>query len=226
MSTLDMLSNQSLQPIQFRQGMEDTQHTVLTDIYQEDTNMVVWKLDLANNLEQAADAIIESNPTLEKLLVLSPDEAFAVVNKALGSSPEAEVLAEDIAYLVDMFCCLFDLKRGALRMTVLDRAMCPRFHVDRVPCRLVTTYQGIATEWLPHNVADRSKLGTGNMGKPDELSGLFDNLSDIQQLNSGDVGLMKGELWHNNEGAGLIHRSPKVPNNTRRLVLTLDFMDD
>jgi hypothetical protein len=226
MSTLDMLSNQSLQPFQFRKGMEDTQHTVLTDIYQEDTNMVVWKRNLANNLEQAADAIIESQPTLEELLVVSPEEAFDSVKKLLGSSPEAEVLAEDIANLVDMFCCLFDLKRGALRMTVLDRAMCPRFHVDRVPCRLVTTYQGIATEWLPHNVADRSKLGTGNMGKPDELSGLFDNISDIQQLKSGDVGLMKGELWHNNEGAGLIHRSPQVPNNTRRLVLTLDFMND
>ena len=226
MSTLDMLSNQSLQPFQFRQGMEDTQYTVLTDIYQEDTNMVVWKRNLANNLEQAADAIIESQPTLEELLVVSPEEAFDSVKKLLGSSPEAEVLAGDIANLVDMFCCLFDLKRGALRMTVLDRAMCPRFHVDRVPCRLVTTYQGIATEWLPHNVADRSKLGTGNMGKPDELSGLFDNISDIQQLQSGDVGLMKGELWHNNEGAGLIHRSPQVPNNTRRLVLTLDFMND
>jgi hypothetical protein len=226
MSTLDMLSNQSLQPIQFREGMEDTQHTVLTDIYQEDTNMVVWKRNLANNLEQAADAIIESQPTLEELLVVSPEEAFESVKKLLGGSPEAELLAEDIANLVDMFCCLFDLKRGALRMTVLDRAMCPRFHVDRVPCRLVTTYQGIATEWLPHNVADRSKLGTGNMGKPDELSGLFEHISDIQQLKSGDVGLMKGELWHNNEGAGLIHRSPQVPNNTRRLVLTLDFMND
>jgi hypothetical protein len=226
MSTLDMLSNQSLQPIQFRQGIEDTQHTVLTDIYQEDTNMVVWKRNLANNLEQAADAIIESQPTLEELLVVSPEEAFDAIKKLLGSSPEAEVLAEDIANLVDMFCCLFDLKRGALRMTVLDRAMCPRFHVDRVPCRLVTTYQGIATEWLPHNVADRSKLGTGNMGKPDELSGLFEHISDIQQLKSGDVGLMKGELWHNNEGAGLIHRSPQVPNNTRRLELTLDFMND
>ena len=224
MSALNRIRHNS--QIQFRQGVEHTEHEVLTDIYQEDTNMVVWKRDLAKNLEQAADAIIESNPTLEELLVVSPEKAFDSVKKVLGSSQEAEVLAEDIAHLVDMFCCLFDLKRGALRMTVLDRAMCPRFHVDRVPCRLVTTYQGIATEWLPHNIADRSKLGTGNMGKPDELSGLFDNLSDIQQLNSGDVGLMKGELWHDNEGAGLIHRSPQVPNNTRRLLLTLDFMDD
>lgn len=56
--------------------------------------------------------------------------------------------------MVDMFCCLFELKRAGLRLTVLDRAMCPRFHVDRVPCRLVTTYLGAATEWLPHTVAD------------------------------------------------------------------------
>jgi hypothetical protein len=124
--------------------------------------------------------LIESQPTLEELLAVSPEEDFDAIKKVLGSTPEAGVLAEYIAQLDDMFCCLFDLKRGALRMTVLDRAMCPRFHVDRVPCLLMTTYQGIATEWLPHNITDRSKLGTGNMGKPDELSGLSKHISDIQ----------------------------------------------
>lgn len=226
MSALNNLINSAETQMQFRQGIEDNHLAVLTDIYQDDTNMVVWQRNLADMLIQAADTVLESKPTLEELLVISPLEAFESVKKVLGSSREAEVLAKDIAYLVDMFCCLFDLKRAALRMTVLDRAMCPRFHVDRVPCRLVTTYQGVATEWLPHHVADRSKLGTGNMGKPDELSGLFDNMADIKQLDAGDVGLMKGELWHDNEGAGLIHRSPQVPNNSRRLVLTLDFMDD
>ena len=48
-----------------------------------------------------------------------------------------ENFAQDIAQLVDKFFCLFDLKRAALRFLVLDRAMCPRFHVDRVPYRLV-----------------------------------------------------------------------------------------
>lgn len=226
MSAFNPSINTAEQQMQYRQAIEGGQHEVLTDIFQEDTNMVVWQRDLADNLLQAADAIIDSNPTLEKSLVVCPADAFDEVSRALGFSPEAEVLAQDIAQLVDRFCCLFDLKRGALRMTVLDRAMCPRFHVDHVRCRLITTYQGVATEWLPHNVADRTKLGTGNMGKPDELSGLFDNLSDIQRLNAGDVGLMKGELWHNNEGAGLIHRSPQLPNNMHRLLLTVDFMDD
>ena len=54
---------------------------------------------------------------------------------------------------------LFELKSVGLRLTALGHAMCPRFHVDRVPCRLATTYFGSATEWLPHDRVNRSKLG-------------------------------------------------------------------
>lgn len=226
MHGLNTMTNQSQPQLLSRQSAEGDHSAVLTDIYQEHNNIVVWQRSLAPQLLQAAESIIASQPSLEKLLVLSPQEAFAEIEEALGSSPEAAELASDIAHLVDMFCCLFDLKRAALRFSVLDRAMCPRFHVDRVPCRLVTTYQGIATEWLPHHVADRSKLGAGNMGKPDALSGLYENASDIKQLKSGDVALLKGELWHDNEGAGLIHRSPQLSNNTHRLLLTIDFVND
>ncbi|MGB1383019.1 MAG: DUF1826 domain-containing protein [Porticoccaceae bacterium] len=226
MSSLNTMAKSPDSQMLFRQDVKGDNSAVLTDIYQEHTNIVVWQRSLANSLAQAADSVIDSQPTLEKLLVVAPQDASVEVEKALGCSPEAAVLAQDIAQLVDMFCCLFDLKRAALRFSVLDRAMCPRFHVDRVPCRLVTTYQGIATEWLPHNVADRSKLGAGNMGKPDELSGLYDNDNDINQLQCGDVALLKGELWHNNAGAGLIHRSPQLKDNTRRLLLTIDFIDD
>ena len=64
------------------------------------------------------------------------------------------------------------------------------------------------------------------MGKPYELSGLFDRSSDIKQLNFGDIALLKGKIWENNEGAGLIHRSPQLSGNTRRLLLTIDFIND
>jgi len=35
--------------------------------------------------------------------------------------------------------------------------------------------------------------------------------------------LLKGTLWDGNENMGLVHRSPVVPDNEKRLVLTLDF---
>ena len=127
--------------------------------------------------------------------------------------------------MVDMFCCLFELQRTGLRLSVLDRPMCPRFHVDRVPCRLVTTYEGCATDWLPHASVNRTKLGMGSNGMPDNKSGLFESTTDIQTLNCAEVALLKGELWENNENAGLVHRSPEVPAGQTRLLLTLDFIE-
>ena len=125
-----------------------------------------------------------------------------------------------------MFCYLFNLKRVGFRLSVLDRAMCPRFHVDMVPCRLITTYQGIATEWIEHCQVNRSKLGAASHGKTDDESGVYSKNSDIQKLKVGHVALLKGEGWNNNSGGGLVHRSPDVKNDKdKRLLLTLDFGD-
>ena len=123
-----------------------------------------------------------------------------------------------------MFCVLLDIERVGLRLTVLDRAMCPRFHVDRVPCRLVCTYSGVTSEWLPHDLVDRSKLGEGNNGQPDADSGLFQSEENINRLKIGDVALLKGELWEGNENAGLVHRSPQVSTGDKRFLLTLDYI--
>ena len=197
--------------------------TVLADIYQEECNIAVWKRHLPSELPQVVSSFLTSDRRFQASMTLSPVDAMASIHKALGGSDLVTPLSQSIAELVDMFCYLFDVKRAGLRLTALNRAMCPKFHVDRVSCRLVTTFQGSATEWLPHEVVDRSKLGRGSEGKPDEESGLFSNLGDIQQLNAGDVALLKGELWDNNEGAGLVHRSPALRAGEQRLLLTLDI---
>ena len=205
----------------------DANHVdVLADVYQENTNIVVWKRSLADKLLEASNSILSANSDLEISLVVSPQDTVSVLQARLDSSNIAMLLIEDIHKLVNMFCDLFDLRRVGLRLTSLNHAMCPRFHVDNVPCRLITTYQGIATEWLPHNAADRSKLGPGNKGKPDSQSGIYQDESDIQQLSQGDVALLKGEAWVGNEGKGLIHRSPQLTDQACRLILTIDFIDD
>jgi hypothetical protein len=196
---------------------------VLADIYQEDCNIAVWQRELAPGLKPQLDPFLASHRRLQASMIVSPDSVFSSISQTLGDCEAAHSLSKDIAELVDMFCYLFELKQTGLRLTTLDRAMCPKFHVDRVPCRLVTTYQGTATEWLPHDAVDRTKLGRGSEGKPDEESGLFQDSGQIRQLSQGDVALLKGELWEGNEGAGLVHRSPQVPTDVRRLLLTLDF---
>ncbi len=197
--------------------------SVLADIYQEECNISVWKRHLTSELTQVVSNFLTSNRNFQASMTLTPNHAMASIHEALGNSDLASPLSENIYQLVDMFCYLFDVKRAGLRLTALDKAMCPKFHVDRVSCRLVTTFQGSATEWLPHELVDRSKLGHGSEGKPDETSGLFSNPGDIQQLNTGDVALLKGELWDSNEGAGLVHRSPALMTGEQRLLLTLDI---
>ena len=48
---------------------------------------------------------------------------------------------------------------------------------------------------------------------------------DIKYLYQSDVALLKGEVWESNEGAGPIHSSPTLDSNSRRLLLTIDFID-
>jgi hypothetical protein len=120
----------------------------------------------------------------------------------------------DLKWLVSALACLLGAKRIGLRLRVLDKAMCPRFHVDHVPVRLITTYAGVGSQWLKEGTMDRQQLGQAN-AEPQ---------AQIQQLNSGDVALLKGEKWHGNEGFGLIHRSPQPAAGERRLILTLDWL--
>ena len=55
------------------------------------------------------------------------------------------------------------------------------------------------------------------------MSGLFLSETDIENLQSGQVALLKGERWEGNEGAGLVHRSPDLDKGARRFLLSLDF---
>ena len=66
----------------------------------------------------------------------------------------------DVSWLVSAFACLLGAKRIGLRLRALDKAMCPRFHVDHVPVRLITTYCGYRqpvaegrSDGSPHNWA-------------------------------------------------------------------------
>jgi len=205
-----------------RRAAHGDEPEILTDIYLEEINMAIWERQLPAPLQNAVDDFIKLQPTFRAAMTVTPQNVFSSLSECLSISSQSE-LSKNIAELVIMFCCLFDLKRAGLRLAVLDRAMCPRFHVDNVPCRLVTTYQGVASQWLAHQDVNRAKLGAGSEGLADLESGLFKNNHDIQQLACGDVALLKGELWEGNENAGLVHRSPAIVDGESRLILTMDF---
>ena len=195
---------------------------VLEDIFEPKNNIVIWRRRFSKDFQCVVDEFIESRQTTHVSSILAPSNARHKLRQELGAR-QIDSLADDAVELIEMFCCLFDLNRVELRMTVLRDSMCPKFHVDHVPCRLVTTYSGIGTQWLPNNVVRREKLGIGSAEKPDTVSGLYRSENDIQQMTLADVALLKGEAWQGNQGAGLVHRSPALKKGQHRLFLSLDF---
>jgi len=205
-----------------RRSVIGTEPTVLADVYEEETNIAIWQRALANDLNTSVSDFVKAYPSFQTSITVTPANVHSAIGELIDASKFSD-LCDDITELVTMFCTLFDLKRTGLRLATLEKAMCPKFHVDRVPCRLITTYQGIATEWLEHSSVNREKLGLGSQGLPDHESGLYQKPSDIKRLKPGDVGLLKGENWEGNHLAGLVHRSPAVAAGENRLLLTLDF---
>lgn len=200
-----------------------TSPAVLADIYDEQCNLAVWQTAPSESLQQAALEFIQASEEFVTSQTVLRLDAMATVSRTLGTDTDS-ALSRRIAELIEMFCSLLGQDRVGMRLTILDSAMCKRFHVDRVPCRLITTLHGVGTEWLSEVAVDRSKLGPGSAGLDDAESGLLRDETDIEQLRCGDVALLKGELWEGNEGAGIVHRSPAVAKGNVRLLLTLDMV--
>lgn len=196
---------------------------ILTAIYEEPTNLAVLRRSLSNEVNHYCQELVESKPHFNLRSVIKPEISVQSLKSLLPDLDHQTAFVEDLALLLEMYACLFELDEVGLRLQVLDRAMCPRFHTDKLGCRMVSTYKGAGTEWLENRDLDRTKLGAGSMGLSDEVSGLYSHTACIHQVTEGDVVLLKGDGWYNNEGFGAVHRSPSVAQGDKRIVVTMDF---
>ena len=208
-----------LRPV-IRQVQGDTPKA-LTGILDDGVNLALWQRQLPAHIADFGRLLLSLNePLAESLSLEMPgDDAEPNLHGLASGFSDLEGyegFIADVSWLVSAFACLLGAQRIGLRLRVLDTAMCPRFHVDHVPVRLITTYAGIGSQWLKEGAMDRRQLG-----KPDAEP---EDNSLIQQITSGEVALLKGEKWHGNEGFGLIHRSPQPAPGERRLILTLDWL--
>lgn len=134
----------------------------------------------------------------------------------LPDLPGRDALREEVRQLASLLADLTDCPKVALRIEVLERAMCPRLHIDHVGLRLLCTWIGPATEWLDDADADRSRLGTDDV-MPDP--------SALRRADAGDILILKGEGWPGNAGHGVIHRSPALtPAQPLRIIAALDAL--
>ncbi|WP_242169633.1 MULTISPECIES: DUF1826 domain-containing protein [unclassified Pseudomonas] len=191
----------------------------LADILEDGVNLSVWQRQLPLHIAEFGALLVALDEPLADSMVIELNSEDATPNlQGLASSCRDlegyDGFVADVSWLVSAFACLLGAKRIGVRLRLLDKAMCPRFHVDHVPVRLITTYAGIGSQWLREGVMDRRTLG-----QPDA-----EPIERIEQILCGEVAMLKGSKWHGNEAHGLIHRSPALEADERRLILTLDWL--
>lgn len=170
----------------------------LTTIFQPDVNLAVWQRHVSSHLHSYAHQL-QTQLTLPLQCMLSLSDIPHELSNALPEGEGRDLFIADISQLAEMFACLMDCNEIGLRLRVLDKPMCPKFHTDHLVCRLVSSYTGPATEWH---------------------AGPVDAPMPTQQLQCGDVALLKGSGWENSGCYAISHRSPAATN--KRLLLTMD----
>lgn len=195
----------------------------LADIYRDTINIAIWQQAPDAELVLALAQLDAARPDFQINTVFDSAQARAQLRQRLPDFSGKDRLLEALSQAIDLFSYLFDQKQVGFRFNRLDKAMCPRFHVDNIPVRLVQTLGGPGTEWLPEFTLDRSKLGRGSLGRPDHASGVYQSADAIRYLQAGDIALLKGCGWEGNEERGLVHRSPSVPVGESRWFLSLDL---
>jgi len=181
----------------------------LAEIFEPGVQVCSWQREIDPDIEVYLSGLDQTRES-QAIETLSPATA-----PSLDSLPEGlgrASLVDDLSLLSEIMCELLGCSEVGLRLARLGRAMCPGWHVDRVGIRLVCTYQGPGTQWLDDQGVDRCDLQNSQMQEKTAL-----------QATSGEIVLLKGALWQENEAFGAVHRSPELaPAAALRTLVTLD----
>ncbi len=196
---------------------------ILSDIFSNNVSVTVWHRKIDTTISQYFDKAFESLG-LGVRGVFSMDSLKQELSNTLPEYEGKRESIDDIYLLSDMLTCLFDCDTVGLRIAPLTTAMCPSFHVDNIPVRLVNTYLGSGTQWLPLECLHEHPPSDENGVIAKTNFGLHYNKQHIQQMNTFDVGLLKGKAWHKQNDIAAVHRSCQLAENEKRVLLTLDPM--
>jgi len=130
--------------------------------------------------------------------------------------PEGVSLLSDISKLLGIFEAITKAQSFRLFLATVKTNMCRKFHTDVNSIRLLCTYTGQGTLWLPDEALDQMALRSVRKNQDIDPDQKY-----IQQVRTGDVVLLKGALYP--DGHPIMHRSPSIEESgEHRLLLRID----
>lgn len=120
----------------------------------------------------------------------------------------AQWLKRDMYLLADQVARLSGAQSLTLSLETVRTDQCRKFHVDFIRYRLVTTYVGPGTEWVPEEAVCRAALAHSLACPCDANKKIVPDLSAVRRAETGEVLWMKGARQE--RAQGVVHRSPPI----------------
>ncbi|MEM6849541.1 MAG: DUF1826 domain-containing protein [Pseudomonadota bacterium] len=172
-----------------------------------DCAAVLWQRAAPEGVEAWLEALPAEELPKARLVLRAGDVRSAVdeVCTASGTPQCAErsALVEDVGALADAFAALLGTRQIRVRLDVVTANMCPKFHIEAVPARLICTYRGAGTQYgLTRDGADPEPIAT---------------------VPTGAAIVLRGTEWPHAPVPNLRHRSPPIAGTGQtRLLLVID----
>jgi len=132
--------------------------------------------------------------------------------------PIAPVLCSDLLSLLQLFDEIAQSDGYRVLLTTVSGDMCRKFHTDINDLRLLCTYRGPGTLWLPNEAVNRAALSD-----PSGKAPAYFLEDDIMQAEPCDVLVIKGALYPDKDSLAAVHRSPQIEaSGQQRLLLRMD----
>lgn len=203
---------------------EESDHVVyasaaneLEDINVQGVNLAIFPRKVTRRLKNFIDGLdLNRFPPLQTSFYYyqCAEILHTHLQKASDDQEGLGLFIEDISAITAYFSSIAGKDFIRFNLYTIDNDMCRNFHADYNNLRLLCTYRGAGTQWLSNEFV---KSGYG--GRPENAI----EQDEIQQLETFWIGILKGESYFNNEGNGIVHRSPPMgEKKVKRLLLKID----
>lgn len=190
---------------------------------QGEVNLVSWHRELPVGLDAQLVEWAKRFPAQFDEIVAMPNYDLSAATRGLAE-PARTWLTMDVAVLIARLAHLADARRLRVSLGAVRTDQGRKFHVGYVRYRLVTTYVGPGTEWVPDAAVRREALDHPPDCPCDANKEIVKDASAIRHAVPGEVVVMKGALHPNHRGA--VHRSPPIEGTGRvRVVLIVSTVD-
>ncbi|MCC5793282.1 MAG: DUF1826 domain-containing protein [Chromatiales bacterium] len=185
-------------------------------IYEDDVELITVRRASDGSLSSQSARLLEAGQVIQARWEQPAGDINAALTGLSGCADPSwqQAMGSEIALAGELLSELLGCDRVGVRVTSLRAPMCPRFHVDQVPCRLLMTITGPGTEWIACDEVDRALLANRTIEAPPLRAG-----AGIRQLTTTAWSLLKGGTWTDRFG-GVVHRSPH--SRAPRLLVSMD----